>query len=111
MTFFYEPDEDLAGFFDQIGETSHVVGDVFLDVPPKVPKPAFQIVQNLFVGQVFQVNDIGVRHTVAFDDPKKVLHFAPGIGTVISGMLGPFVQLEVHGVSNLIAAHTGYGLD
>ena len=111
MTSLSESNWNLAGFLDQIGEASHIVSDVFFDVPTKVPKPAFQVVQDLFVGQVFQVNNIGVRHAVAFDGAKKVFHFATGTGTVVSGVLGPFVQLEVHGVHNLITAHAGYGLD
>ena len=111
MTLLSESNWDLRGFFDQIGETSHIIDDVFFDVPTKVPKTAFQVVQDLFVGQVFQVNDIGVRQPVAFDGAKKVLHFAPRTRTVISSVLGPFVQLEVHGFNNLIAAHAGYGLD
>ena len=50
-------------------------------------------------------------HTVSFDSQKNVVNFTTGFGTVISSVLGPFIQLKVNRLYYLKAAHAGYCLN
>ncbi len=98
--------------FQKISQRNHIERDILDLVALQVAgRTVTEVVEDALVGQVLQMDDILTIEADSLQRGEQVLDLVTGPVAVIFGVLRPFIQLEIDGLSNFIGSHVGQRLN